>query len=76
MAHSISSAAHLDFVLLLFPADVLLQGCDSLSIARCILYAEHRTKKENYNILIGVLFPLLGRKRIIYTGKYKKNMIE
>lgn len=71
MAHTISSAAHLDFVLLLFPADVLLQGCDSLSIARCILYAEHGTRKENYNttILTDVLFPLLGRKRTIYTEK-------
>lgn len=73
MAHTISSAAHLDFVLLPFPADVLLQGCNSLSIARRILYADHRTRKENDNttILTDCLFPLLGRKRTIYTEKIK-----
>lgn len=65
MAHTISSAAHLDFTLLLLPADAFLQGCNSLSIARCILCAEHRTRKENHNTttLTDVLFPSLRQRK-------------
>lgn len=65
MAHTISSAAHLDFMLFLLPADALLQGCNSLSIARSILCAEHGTRKENHNTttLTDVLFPPLRQRK-------------
>lgn len=71
MAHTSSSAAPLDLVLLLVPADALLQGCGRLLRARCTLYPEHGTEKENYNstILTYALFPLLGKKKAIYAEK-------